>query len=102
MKSFNSDEHVKEWMNENGGIDGLRRALARGAFSGQNKSLASAWLDLHDRKTAEETAELERSLLERSAKAAENSAQSASQSARWAMWATVVAVVALLVSVFHS
>ncbi|MCK9387228.1 MAG: hypothetical protein M0Q22_02380 [Sulfuritalea sp.] len=102
MKDFNSDAHVEEWMAENGGIEGLRRALARGAFGGQNKSLASAWLLLHDRRQAEEAASSDRLLLERSVNAAEHSAQSARQSSRWAMWAAIIALVAVVVSVLHS
>jgi aryl-alcohol dehydrogenase-like predicted oxidoreductase len=99
MKVFNSDAHVEEWMAENGGIEGLRRALARGAFAGQNKSLASAWLQLHDRRQEEQAAQAERSLLERSVLAAEESAKSAQHAVRWAMWAAVIALLAIVVTV---
>lgn len=99
MKDFNSDEGVEEWMAGNGGIDGLRRAVARGAFGGQNKTLATAWLELYDRKQGEEAANVERSLLERSVMASERSAQSAHLAAKWAMWAVFIALLALIVSV---
>lgn len=98
MKDFNSDAHVEEWMAANGGIDGLRRALARGAFGGQNKTLAHAWLQMHDQKQADKRAAEERTLLERSVGAAEQSAHSARESARWAIWAVVIALLAVLVS----
>ncbi|WP_320151135.1 hypothetical protein [uncultured Tolumonas sp.] len=101
MQDFNSDEHVEEWMNNNGGIDALRRALARGTFGGQNKTIATAWLHLHDQKIAVKLAAEERILLERSVLAAEKSAVSARQSARWAIWATVVALVSVCVSVIQ-
>lgn len=101
MKDFNSDQHVEEWMSENGGIEGLRKALARGAFGGQNKTLAAAWLLVHDQRQAEINAIQERSLLERSVNAAEKSAHSAQQSARWAIWAAIIALVAIVVSVFQ-
>ena len=99
MKDFNSDAHVEEWMDENGGIDALRRAIDRGAFAGQNLKLACAWLNLHDRKQKEQLAQAEQALLERSVAAAENSAKSSHQAARWAMWATIVALVAIVVAV---
>jgi hypothetical protein len=102
MQDFNSDQHVEEWMAENGGVDGLRRALARGAFGGQNKSLSAAWLLMYDQKQAEVKAEKESSLLERSVLAAEQSARSAQQSARWAIWASIVAFVAIVVGVLQS
>lgn len=102
MKNFNSDADVEEWMNENRGVDGLRRALARGAFGGQNKTLASAWLQLYDQKQTELAANQERSLLERSVAAAEKSAESAQKSARWAMWAAFVALLAIVVAMLPS
>ena len=86
-------------MQENGGIDGLRRALARGLFAGQNKALASAWLIVHDKRLEELAASEERLLLERSVEAAVSSAASAQKSARWAMWAVVVALLAICVSI---
>lgn len=98
MKDFNSDAHVEEWMAENGGVDGLRRALARGAFGGQNKTLAAAWLELHDRKQQEQDSVAERDLLRRAATAAEDSAKSAKRSAAWAMWAVIVALLAIIVA----
>jgi hypothetical protein len=102
VKDFNSDAHVEEWMSENGGVEGLRRALARGAFAGQNRSLAAAWLALHDRRDEQERVGADRALLERSVTAAERSAKSAHLSARWAMWATLVALLALVVAVIQS
>lgn len=99
MKDFNSDAHVEEWIAENGGIDSLRRALARGAFGGQNKTLAAAWLYLHDKKQEEQTSDAERSLMERSVAAAERSAESAHAAAKWAMWAALVALLAIVVAV---
>lgn len=98
MKDFNSDEHIEEWMNSIGGIDGLRRALERGTFAGQNKTLAAAWLKLHDKKNTDRQVSEEHALLERSVLAAEQSATSARQSARWAIWATIIALVAVVVS----
>ncbi|MNC68525.1 hypothetical protein D3C75_1191320 [compost metagenome] len=94
MQDFNSDQHVEEWMVKNGGIDGLRRAIARGAFGGQNKTLSEAWLLMHDQKQAEQRAAEDRSLLERSVSAAEQSAKSAQHSARWALAALIALVVA--------
>lgn len=102
MKDFNSDAHVEEWMAANGGVEGLRRALARGAFGGQNKTLANAWLQLHDKKQEERAASEERSLLERSVAASERSAESAHRSARWAMWAALIALLAVLVAVVQN
>lgn len=102
MKNFNSDADVEEWMDENMGIDGLRRALDRGAFGGQNKTLATAWLQCYDRKQAEQVANHERSLLERSVAAAEKSSESAQKSARWAMWAALIALFAVAVTVLQS
>ncbi len=102
MKDFNSDAHVEEWMAENGGVEGLRRALTRGAFAGQNKTLASAWLQLQDRRHDEQTAKTERSLLERSVAASEQSAECAHRSAKWAMWAVIIALIALVVAVVQS
>lgn len=102
MKDFNSDAHVEEWMVENGGIEGLRRALARGAFGGQNKTLASAWLQLYDRRQEEQAASAERSLLERSVAASERSADFAHRSAKWAMWAAIVALLAVVVAVVQN
>ncbi len=99
MKDFNSDAHVEEWMAENGGIDGLRRAIARGTFAGQNRNLASAWLQLHDRRQEEQVAQTGRALLERSVLAAENSAKSAQNAVRWSMWAAAIALLAIVVSV---
>lgn len=99
MKDFNSDAHVEEWMAEHGGVEGLRKALARGAFGGQNKILAAAWLQLHDRDHAEQAAIEERSLLERSVAASERSAESARRSAKWAMWAVLIALLAIIVAV---
>lgn len=99
MRDFNSDAHVEEWVAENGGVDALRRALARGTFAGQNKTLAAAWLQLHDRRKDELAASEERSLLERSVKASERSAESAQRAAKWAMWAVIVAVIALVATV---
>lgn len=89
-------------MAENGGIDGLRRALARGAFGGQNKTLAAAWLHLHDRKQEEQAADTERSLMERSVAAAERSAESAHAAAKWAMWAALAALLAIVVAVVQN
>lgn len=94
MKDFNSDNDVKEWMSTNGGIDGLRRALARSQFGGQNKTLAAAWLHIHDQKQAD-------SRIERSIAAAEQSALSSRDSARWAMWAAIIALVTVIVVTFQ-
>ncbi|MFN3734858.1 hypothetical protein [Comamonas testosteroni] len=102
MRDFNSDAHVEEWMQENGGIDGLRRALARGTFAGQNKTLASAWLMLYEKKQEEQAISEERSLLKRSVAAAERSAESAQQSARWALWAIVISLLTVSLSVCSS
>ncbi|UUZ70139.1 hypothetical protein LP416_13795 [Polaromonas sp. P2-4] len=102
MKDFNSDAHVEEWIAENGGVESLRRALARGAFGGQNKTLAAAWLQLYDRRQAEQAADDERSLLERSVAASERSAESAHRSAKWAMWAAVIALLAVAVAVIQN
>jgi hypothetical protein len=99
LKDFNSDAHVEEWMAVNAGIEGLRRALARGAFAGQNKTLATAWLQIHDKKQEELTASEERSLLERSVAASESSSESAHRSA---MWAVVIALLAVVVSVVNT
>lgn len=101
MKDFNSDAHVEEWIAENGGIESLRRNLLRGAFSGQNKVLAGAWLQLHDRRQEELAANAERSLLERSVSASERSAESAHRAARWAMWAALIALLAVIVAIPH-
>jgi hypothetical protein len=98
MKDFNSNAHVEEWMAENGGVAELRRALDVGRFAGQNKTLAAAWLKAHERQQGEEAARDDRSLYERSVKAAEASAHSSKQSAKWAAWAVVIAVVALALS----
>ncbi|MGW8466306.1 hypothetical protein [Pseudomonas sp. CLCA07] len=102
MQDFNSDQHVEEWMEKNGGVDGLRRAIARGTFGGQNKSLSEAWLHMHDQKQSEQRTADDRSLLERSVSAAERSARSAQLSARWALLAFLVALVVAAVTVFES
>jgi aryl-alcohol dehydrogenase-like predicted oxidoreductase len=86
-------------MLNNGGVDALRRALARGAFGGQNKSISEAWLHMHDQKQKEQQAADERSLLERSVSAAERSARSAQLSARWALAAAVIALVVAVITV---
>lgn len=101
MQDFNSDQHVEEWMVKNGGLDGLRRAIARGAFGGQNKTLSEAWLLMHDQKQAEQRAAEDRSLLERSVSAAERSARSAQYSARWALAAALIALVVAAVTVYE-
>jgi len=101
MQDFNSDQHVEEWMAKNGGIDALRKAIARGTFGGQNKSLAEAWLHLHDQKQAEQRTAGDRSLLERSVSAAEKSARSAQLSARWALLAVIVALVTAVVTLIN-
>jgi hypothetical protein len=98
MKDFNSDAHVEEWMAENGGIEGLRRAILRGTFGGQNLTLARAWLQLYEHKQAGAADTAAHQLHEREVGAAEASARSAHESARWAKFAAWMAAIAVVVS----
>jgi hypothetical protein len=101
MKDFSSDAHVEEWMAENGGIEGLRRAIFRDTLAGQNLTLATAWLQLHEHKQTEAADDTARQLHEREVGAAEASARSAHESARWATFAAWMAAIAVAVSIIQ-
>ncbi len=99
MLDFNSQDSVHAWLNDNGGIEGLRIAVQTGRFGNQRQVQAEAWLDAHDRNQTTREASEERALVERTVRAAEASAKAAEKSATWAIWAAVSAVVAAIVSV---
>lgn len=99
MPDFNSPESVNEWLEANGGVEGLRRAIDTGRFANKNKTDAEAWLRAHAREHQTRAEQAERALAERSVLAAEASASAAAASATWAKWAAVIAVVAAIVSV---
>jgi hypothetical protein len=99
MPDFNSPESVNEWLQANGGVEGLRRAIDTGRFANRNKTDAEAWLRARDREQQAHTEQADRALAERSVLAAEASASAAATSATWAKWAAVIAVVAAVVSV---
>lgn len=99
MLDFNSPDSVHAWLDDNGGIEGLRSAIGTGRFANQNKVQAEAWLDAHTRERAEREATEERALAERAVNAAEASAKAAKTSATWAIGAALAAAVAAIVSV---
>ena len=99
MPDFNSPASVNEWLQANGGVEGLRRAIETGRFANRNKVEAEAWLRAYDRDQLARTEEADRALAERSVVAAEAAADAAAVSAKWARWAAVIAVVAAVVSV---
>lgn len=99
MPDFNSPASIDEWLQANGGVEGLRKAVATGRFANRNKVEAEAWLQAHDREQAARTQEADRALAERSVAAAEIAATAAAASAKWAMWAAAIAVVAAVISV---
>ncbi len=97
MANFKSFDDVQGWVNANG-VEALRHAVDSGRFASQNKQQAEAWLNDYNRAQTTQKAASDRALVERSVKAAEQSAYAAQSSAKWAMWAAIIAVVALLVS----
>ncbi len=99
MVNFNSQDSVHAWLNDNGGIEGLRIAVRTGRLANQKQIQAEAWLDAHDRNLASREASEERALVERNVSAAEASAKAAKKSATWAIWAALSAAVAAIVSV---
>jgi len=99
MPDFNSPSSVNEWLQANGGVEGLRKAVAAGRFANRNKVEAEAWLQAYDREQAARSQEADRVLTERSVVAAEKAAGAAAESAKWAKWAAVIAVVAAVISV---
>ena len=99
MPDFNSPDYIKKWLDANGGIEGLRRAVETGRFANRNKVDAEAWLRAHDRQQAANAEQVELELTERGIKAGESSANAAAESARWAKWAAGISVVAAIVSV---
>jgi hypothetical protein len=98
MADFRSPEDVTAWVAANS-VKGLRHAVASGRFANQNLRQAEAWLNARDRQESAQSTAEEKALLERSVKAAEESASAARASARWAMWAAIIAVAALAASV---
>lgn len=101
MPDFNSPASIDEWLQANGGIEGLRSAIDTGRFANRNRVEAEAWLRAHDRaqRARARAEEADRALAERSVLAAEVSANAAAASAKWAKLAAVIAVVAAVVSV---
>lgn len=98
MHDFNSNDSVKAWLDANGGIEGLQRAIGTGRIAGQKRVQAEAWLDAHKREAAAQDAVEVQALSKRAVEAAETSAVAAKDSANWAKWAVVAAVVAAIVA----
>lgn len=107
--TFRQLEDVATWAAENGGVDGLRNAVAEGRFGNDQRtvSLISEWIRLQLEATRSEREQRDIDLrvrevtaTESAAKSAKDSSEASIKSARWALWAVVVAVVALLVSMF--
>jgi hypothetical protein len=99
MPDFNSPASVDEWLQANGGVEGMRHAVETGRFANRNKVEAEAWLRAHDREQLALADKAERELAERNVKAAEVAAHAAAASAKWAKWAAIIAVVAAVISV---
>jgi hypothetical protein len=70
MPDLNSPESVNEWLQANGGVEGLRKAIDTGRFANRNKTDAEAWLRSHDREQQARTEQADRALSERSVLAA--------------------------------
>jgi hypothetical protein len=98
MHDFKSNDSVKAWLDGNGGIEGLQRAIDTGRIAGQRSVDAEAWLDAHKREAAAQDAAEVRALSKRAVEAAETSAVAAKKSANWAKWAMVAAVVTAIVA----
>jgi hypothetical protein len=98
MADFRSPEDVAAWVAAHS-VDALRQAVESGRFANQNLRQAQAWLNARDRENVAQSIAEEKAMLERSVKAAEESASAARASARWAMWAAIIAVAALGASV---
>lgn len=99
MPDFNSPDDVKKWLEANGGVEGLRRAVEKGRFANRNKVDAEAWLRAHDRQQVANAEQAELELAERGIRAAETAAHAAAESAKWAKWAAGISVVAAIASV---
>jgi hypothetical protein len=99
MSSFNTLSEVEAWARENGGLDAVNEALARGAFGTDAQSIRTAlrYVEREELKIAER---LDRDVRrERAMSAAEMSAQAAQRSAREAYVSRWIAVVAALITV---
>lgn len=53
MQALKNPQEVEAWARSNGGVEGLREALAAQAFDGPSQAVAEAWLA---RKSAEDGA----------------------------------------------
>ena len=97
--SFNTLSEVEAWAKENGGLDAVNEALARGVFGSDAQSIRTAlrYVEREELKIAERLNRDGRRSLATSA--AEISAHAASRSAREAYVSRWIAVGAALVAV---
>lgn len=99
MNSLNTLSEVEAWAAENGGLDAVNEALARGAFGTDAQSIRTAlrYVEREELKIAERLNRDGRR--ERASSAAEIAAQAARRSAREASISRWIAIVAALISI---
>ncbi len=99
MISFDTLSDVEAWARENGGLDAVNEAIARGAFGTNAQSIRTAlrYVEREELKIADRLGREGRR--ERATSAAELSARAAQRSAREAYVSRWIAIVAALIAV---